>query len=277
MRDGTFKTVTVLALALALYASVKEPRTGRGTEETALAHVTRTGVLRCGYTTWAPYFSIDPKTGEKGGIAYDFLQALGQELGVRVDWVEEAGWGNLQEGLDAKRYDMFCVPLWGAGARARVALLTRPVYDDGLYAFARADDPRFDQSLDQANNAGARIVVMDGDTMQKVRQARFPKAQELALAPMLGDESQAILSVVQHKADIVFNNLYSSAQYNEKAEAKIKAIGNGEPVRLFASSFAVKLGESDFKAAVDVSLEALCKSGEAEKIVKKYQGFRLAE
>lgn len=242
--------------------------------ETAFDHVKRTGVLRCGYVVAEPFLLKDPNTGVLSGIAYDFVQALGHELEVRVEWSEESGWGDFAEGLNAGRFDMMCVPVWQSGARARAALLTRPLYLSDMYAFARADDDRFDESFNTVNRKDVRIAVIDGDISQSLRRLRFSEAQELAL-PQISDNGQYILSVISGKADVSFQNMEGIQSYNRKATRKIKLIAKGAPVRSFANVLAVRLGETGFKNALDSVLESLENDGTADAIIKKYPGFRL--
>jgi len=261
----------VLALGALTYSFEKTgPNAAR--QETALERINRTGTLRCGYVVWPPYLAIDPQTKEKSGAAYDYAMALGREMGIKIEWAEEVGWGSYQAGLNANRFDVMCSPVWASGPRARSSLLTRPVFGTPLYAVARTDDSRFDKDMESINASNVKIAVLDGDATQTIRQMRFPSAQELSLSPMT-DNAQMILNVTGRKADVALFDIFSFIQINNATDGKIKLVGGRKPVREFSNVLAVKTGEADLKAALDASICVLVKSGVTDQIVKKYSGL----
>ncbi|MBM3602920.1 MAG: amino acid ABC transporter substrate-binding protein, partial [Alphaproteobacteria bacterium] len=238
-------------------------------QSSAFDRIVRTKTIRCGYITYPPYLIKDPNTGEFSGVAFDFMTAIAKELDTKLEWVEEVGWGTFQEGLKGNRYDVMCVPVWQSGQRAQVALLTKPLYYNGLYAAARADDNRFDKGIDSINQPDVRVAVVDGDVTQAVRKQLFPKSQEVATT-QLSDKAQEVLSVATKKADIVFVNLDQLNRYNKSATDKLQLVLTAKPVRLFANSLAVNLGEHDLKAALDATIEAVTNSGQTSQILSQY-------
>src|SRR5580693_5757716 len=79
--------------------------------ETTYDRVIRTGVLRCGYTPYSVGLMKDPNSGQLSGIYYDVITRLADNLKLKVDWVEEVGWGSQIEGLNTNRYDLICSPV----------------------------------------------------------------------------------------------------------------------------------------------------------------------
>lgn len=77
-------------------------------KETAYDRIMKSGEIRCGYAISPPAMVQDPNTGEISGMDYDIWQEIGKELGVKIVWPEEAGWGNYITGLNSGRYDAFC-------------------------------------------------------------------------------------------------------------------------------------------------------------------------
>ena len=61
--------------------------------------------MRCGYVSNPPSCIVDPNTGQLGGIFVDSIEAIGEELGIRIEWTEEVGFGSMIEGLVTGRYD----------------------------------------------------------------------------------------------------------------------------------------------------------------------------
>jgi polar amino acid transport system substrate-binding protein len=237
--------------------------------ESAYDRILRTGVIRCGYIVYPPYLLKDPNTGQMSGPAFDFMSVIAKELNVKLEWTEETGWGTFHEGLNGNRYDLMCVPVWQSGARARIALLSKPLYYNPVYAFARANDNRFDKDTESIDKPGIRIAVGDGNPTQETRRMKFPRTDELAV-PDSADYSAVILNVATGKADVALENADNVARFNAASKDKLKVVGGGKPLRMFANVLAMRQGEFALKAALDSVIEAINNSGEASAIVQKY-------
>lgn len=78
MKPRFTNSLAVAALLLsivAVWSAVGGANGGKAPKETAFERIMRTGTMRCGYVVWAPYLSVDPKTGQMGGVAYDYTMA----------------------------------------------------------------------------------------------------------------------------------------------------------------------------------------------------------
>ncbi len=246
-------------------------------KETAFERVVRTNTLRCGYIVWAPYLNQDPSTKEKSGIVYDYITAIAQELDWKVEWTEEVGWGNFQEGLKTNHYDAMCFPLYETGLRGKLILMTKALYDDGLYAFGQADVTRFDKSLKSINQPDVTLSLVDGEAVSiAIKKNIFPKTK-VAYMPQMVDQGQQMMEISTRKADVGFTSLYAVNKYNASAGNKVKIIGNGEPVSLYGNSLGVAIGEYDLKFAFDSAINAILKNGKAKRIIDKHSkyGFKM--
>ena len=103
-------------------------------KETAFERITRTNTLRCGYAIAPPWTMIDPNTKQLSGVNYDVTNAVAEKMGVKVDWVEETGWGVAEQGLMSSRYDMMCGNVCIDPKRARAATFSTPL---SAYSVAR--------------------------------------------------------------------------------------------------------------------------------------------
>lgn len=61
--------------------------------ESVYERVIKSGTLKCGYIPYPPAMIVDPNTGEKSGIFYEFMNEVGKRLSLKVEWVQESGWG----------------------------------------------------------------------------------------------------------------------------------------------------------------------------------------
>lgn len=263
------RLITALFAALLAFMPPAAHAAEASAPESAYDRIMKTGTIRCGYVVWAPYLLKDPNTGAMSGLSLDYMNAIAKELDLKLEWTEEVGWGTFQEGLNTGRYDLMCVPVWQSGQRAKLALLSRPLFYNTLMAYSRADDHRFDTSLESANMPDVRIVVQDGDVTQAVRQMIFPRATEMA-QPQNNDGSLYLMNVASNKADIVLASPTAVSLYNQNADVKLHSIAGGTAIRRFGNSLAMKQGEFALKAMLDATIEAVNTSGEAAHIVASY-------
>lgn len=241
-------------------------------KETAFERVMRTNTLRCGYIISEPFISIDLQSGQKSGLAVDYMAAIGKEIGLSIEWTEEVGWGSYDEGLKTGRYDVMCMPLWETGPRARSAIFTKPLYDSDMSMIARAEDSRLNKINDiNANNI--IVATVEGDLSHSLKAQHFPLAQENAL-PTGTDNGLYFTNIVTKKADAGFAFKYVIDNFNKTSDKKLKVVGN-EPVQAYATALSVAHGETELKFMLDSTISTLIKSGQAAAIISKYPGVSL--
>ncbi len=82
--------------------------TGAAHAEDALARVKAAGSLKVGTeTAFAPFDFID--AGQHVGLNVDLFQEIGQEMGVKIDWVA-LPWEGVLPGLEAGKFDLVAGP-----------------------------------------------------------------------------------------------------------------------------------------------------------------------
>ena len=238
-------------------------------KESAFARVMRTGVLRCGYIVYPPETIKDPNTGKLSGTIVETTEELGRQLGLKIDWTSEVGFQDMFEGFKNGKFDALCSGLFENPARAKVALFSMPFNYGATYVIVRADDKRFDESLDPINDASVKIAQIDGEGGQFIAKESFPKAGQYLL-PTLSDVSLELESLAMRKADIVFMQIGSARGYMKQNPDKIKVL-HKIPARVFpAPLMAFAHGEHDLKFLVDAALRALHENGFVERILRKY-------
>jgi len=168
-------------------------------EQSVYDRIIKAGLIRCGYVVGAPGCIKDPNTGKLSGIGIDALELAAKNLGLKVQYVEEVGWGTMTEGLQTNRYDMVASVSWNNSNRARVADFSKPLYFSPVLAYARKGDHRFDGKLADLNSSKYAIATMDGETANVIANEDFPLARHVSL-PQLSDLSQMLLTVSSGKA-----------------------------------------------------------------------------
>lgn len=234
--------------------------------------VINAGVIRASYANYPPYCIKDPNSGELSGACVEILNEAGKRLGLKVDWVEEVGWGAIFEGLNSGRHDIFGAGIWRNSSRGKVGDFSRPLFFNVIKVYGRPGDSRFSDNLEAINDPSVRISTMDGAIEDVIASTDFPKAKRVSV-PQLNPWSDVLLNIDANKADLTFAEPSAVNLYLEKNPGTIAELHPDHPLRVFANTFAFRLGESEFKAMLDASLEEMLNDGTIERVLKKYERY----
>ena len=241
-------------------------------KESVYDRVMRTGTIRCGYADWNPLLIKDPNTGKLSGIAYDYVEAMGKALNLKVEWAEEVGWGDFPVALETGKIDAFCTGAWPTASRARQVDFVRPIIYQAVYAYVRADDHRFDNNLAAIDDPTIAIAAMDGEMSSLIAASDFPKAKTTQV-PQLANISELLLNVVDKKADVTFTDTDTAAQYDAKNPGKIRRVSSKAPLRFLGDPLVIARGQDQLRRMFDIATDELLSSGKIEKITTKYERF----
>jgi len=270
MKSGGIVIAVILSAIVAFAVARFTPPVSATHQETAYERVMRTGTIRCGYALWNPSLLKDPNTGKFSGIIYDYVEALGQALNLKIDWTEEVSWGDFPAALDSGRVDAMCAGVWPSSKRSRTIDYVKPIYFVPFMAYARADDTRFDNRLELLNGPDYTLTMTDGETSSIVAYADFPNSKKVEL-PQLTEVSVNFLNVANNKADAYLNDLISFYEFNDHNPGKLKIIPAARPLRLFGVAIAVPREQEGFRRMLDNATVELLQNGIVEKIVHKYE------
>lgn len=259
------------------------PRNGgssAGAGPSVYNRVVNSGVIRCGYVTYPPGCVKDSKTGKLSGVCVEVLEEAAKNLGLRVEWKEEVGWGSMIEGLEADRYDMIGSQVWPTSARGKVCDFTRPLFYSVLAVYVRSDENRFTGRIDSINSPAVKVATIDGEISDVVAKARFPRAQRVSL-PQLSDVSQVLLNVSQRKADVAFVEPYLAEGFLKSNPGTVKNITVADPVYASSNVMMLRRGQQEFKSMLNTALDELVNTGFVDKTLDKYDPaksfYRLAK
>ena len=271
MKLGQIALVIFLTIATTVattYFLSNKPE-GQTAKETAYDRVMRTGVLRCGYADFPPYlFTKDPTTGKIAGVFAETTEAVADKLGLKVEWAEGTGWGNLVESLRSHRIDAFCAGKWRDAHRGRYIAYGTPLFYMSVYPYVRVDEHRFDKDLTAINSPEVRISAMDGEMSDLIAKQHFPKAVEVSV-PELGQITDIFLHVADNKADVVFNDSAIAEAFMKANPDKLRRVQD-TPYQVFPTSLVVELHETELLAMLDSAVVELQHSGDIERIISKY-------
>lgn len=261
-------SVVLSVIATAWWISHHPPQVAQTTDP-VYQHVIDSGILRCGYVIYPPGLMKDPNTGKLSGIFVDTIEKAGANLGLKVEWTEEVGWGTMIEGLKADRYDLICSPVWANSPRAKQALFTIPLFYSGIGVYVRTGDNRFQGNISAIDKPSVRIATIDGEEGDTIAQEQFPQAERVSL-PQLTDVSQELLEVQDKKADVAFVEPYIADLYLANHPGALVNLVPGKPIRVFPNTMMLANSAPKLQAMVNTALSELVNSGYVDELFKKY-------
>ena len=217
------------------------------------------GVLRVGTEgVYAPFSFHDPTTNELTGYDVDVVRAVGEKLGVRVEFVETP-WDSMFAALESNRFDIVANQVTITDERRAKYDLSEPYTVGEGVIVTRTDDSSIttladlkgkvaaenatSNWADVARNAGATVEAVEGFT-------------------------QAITLLTQGRVDVVINDSIAVYQYlNETGDTAVRIAGNtGEKSE---QGFAARR-DSGYLPELNRALDELGKDGTLADISKKY-------
>lgn len=232
--------------------------------------VVSSGTIRACYVVYPPASIKDPNTGKLSGVFVETLNKAAENMGLKVDWNTEVGWGDMIEALNSSKCDIIGSPAWSNSTRGKSAEFSQPVYYSAINAYVRASDNRFNGDITVANNASYKLATIDGETSQLIASRQFPKAQTLQL-PQLTDVSQMLLNVVDGKADMAFLEPTVANAYIKNNPGKVKNVSVVKPVVIYGNVMLIKKGEFTFKSAIDNAIVELLNNGYVDGVINNYE------
>ena len=233
--------IAIAAFGLAVFFRTSKNQSETIQHESAYERVVRTQTLRCGYFLWSPFVTQDVNTKALGGFEYEYANAVGKSLGLKVTW-QEILQGQQVEALRAAKVDVICDDGPFLTSAAAYLQYVEPMLYEDFYFFVRADDTRFDGDINKVNSPDVTMVAMDGDISLDIAAQSFPKVK-LHQLPNSADPTQLMLDVVNKKADIVINDAFSGVDFLKNNPGTLRHVKLDKPVAYLPDQFSVLRGE----------------------------------
>lgn len=235
--------------------------------------VMKTGTIRCGYLVWPPFLTLDSATGRFGGMNYDYVEAVGAALGLKIDWALEVSPGDQVAALQSGKIDAMCAaegPM--VPSTIKYIHYSTPLAYFPFYLYARADDRHFDKGLAGVNDPAVRIAVIDGDMSGILASLRFPQAARHAL-PQMAAPGQMMMDVAGNKADIVINDPLSMSAYFAANPGVLARVNTNGPLAVVPNTLSVLRGVEtrEFLELLNQGIENVRHTGREAEIFARYQ------
>ncbi|WP_246137394.1 MULTISPECIES: ABC transporter substrate-binding protein/permease [Myxococcus] len=228
-------------------------------QEVGLERVRRAGELRWGADAQGgePYAMEDPEVpGRMRGFEVELADALARELGVRARFIQN-DWSSLIPSLERGSFDVALNGIEITPARSGRILFTRPYFIFQLRLLARRDD---DTVTGLASLRGRRVGTLANSQAWDLLQREGIQA-----VPYEGVE-EPYIDLEQGRVDAVLMDDLIAQRYGQP-RAGLRVVGDvGEGYY----AIAVRPGDEDLRAALDVALGHIARSGELRRIFARW-------
>ena len=219
-------------------------------------------VLRVGTEgTYAPFTFHDPDSNELTGYDVEVAEAVGEELGMEVEF-SETQFDAIFAGLEADRYDVIANQVTINPEREEKYLFSAPYTVSTGVVITRADD---DSVTSLADVNGKRSAQSTTSSFAEV--ATEAGAQVEAVEGF----TQAITLLKQGRVDVTINDSLAFLEYQKSTgddDVKIAA----EIDQPSEQALVFRKDSADLQARVDEALTALRADGTLARISEKYFG-----
>lgn len=243
---------------LALLASMAALLAGCGSRD-ADGGALSAGVLRVGTEgTYAPFSYHDPTNGQLAGYDVDVATAVGDKLGVRVEFVETP-WDSIFAALEANRFDVVANQVSITDARKSKYDMSEPYSVGEGVIVTRADDDSITSLADLKGRIAAQSMTSNWAQVARDAGARVESVEGFV---------QAIKLLNQGRVDAVVNDsiaVYAYLAQTGDTTVKIAAKAGQRSEQGFAAR-----KDSGLLPDLNTAIEALRADGTLAAISQRY-------
>ena len=231
------------------------------------SRVMQSGVLRAAFVDYPPVFHYSDKGFS--GIFYEVFAGFAQFHNLKIDWVEQTGYGVIIEGLAEGRYDIFGSAAWPTPDRHCKAALSHPLYYSDVGVWVRADSPLAHEDWLRLDDPRYRVAITEGDITHAISLTDFTRAKWIR-APQLGKVKALFELVADGRANATMAERLTYEAYAPDLSHPLINIAHLKPIRRYANSFLVGKHQNDFKDLLDNYIINLFRQGTVQALVEKY-------
>lgn len=229
-----------------------------------LADIKQKGEIVIGVRVAEPNSFVDPKTGDMVGYEIDIAKAVAKTIGVKPVFKPLASAARISQ-LQQGNVDILAASLTHNKQREAQVDFSLTMFVTGQKVLVITPSA----VKDLPDLAGKKVLAVKGGT----EEANLRKAVPIVEIVNVDTIPQAVLALQRGEAvgyvadDTSLANDYAEFGGGRKDYAILPTDVSVEPLAL-----AIRKGEKGVKTAIDDTLRALEKSGEAERIFRKWYG-----
>jgi L-cystine transport system substrate-binding protein len=258
MKFSALRRVTLLAtLGLAFAAGIASPAFAA---EDLLKQVKQRG-LNVGLEGTYPPFSFQDEKGELTGFEVDFANALGKQLGVKVN-LTPTKWDGMLAALESKRLDVVINQVTISDERKKKYDFSAPYTVSGIQALTKK--ALASQITKPSDLAGKKVGVGLGSNYEQWLKTNVPQAE----VKTYDDDPTKYQDLRVGRTDAILVDRFAALDLIKQTGDTLALAG--APFAREESGIALRKGNEDLLNAINQAIEALRKNGTLASISQKW-------
>lgn len=216
---------------------------------------------------WPDYYGIsyrNPKTQVLDGIDVDMARALGQELGVRVNFIDSS-FARLIDDITQDRCDIAMFAIGVTPSRADKLRFTRPHLVSDIYAITTRSNRRI-KTWDDIDKPGVVVAVAKGTLHEPIMRDKLRHATLLVTDTTQGREQE----VESGRADVFMTDFPFSRRMLETTDWA-RLVAPTSTYHLTPYAYAMQKGDDRWYAWVQQFLGRVKQNGQLMAAIKRHR------
>lgn len=213
--------------------------------------------------TFPPFDTTNDK-GDLDGFDVDLMNAIAKDQGFKVEF-KSLEFDGLITGLKSGNIDIVASGMWASDERKKEVDFSDTYYNSGLVVAVKTDDNAIKgvNDLTKDMKVAAQIGTSSAELIQKMQ-----KEGKIKEAKIYNKVSEAVQDLQNGGVSALINDKPVTLEYMNKQQGKIKIVGDTLNEEKFG--IAVKKDNKELLEKINKGLENLKKSGEFDKLLKKW-------
>ena len=234
---------------------------GGGSEESGDGMVTYKVAME---PTFPPFDTIDPETGELTGFDFDMMNAIAEDQGFKLEWVNMS-FDGLIASLEAGNIDIIASGMDARPDRREKVDFSTTYYDSGLVLAVKAGNTAI-KSIDDLTvdmKVGGQIATSGAEMATELYEDGIIKEAKIYNALDV-----SIMDMINGSNDVLINDLPVTSAYMEARPGTIEIVG--DVLNSESYGYAVKKGNTELLDKINTGMENLKASGKYDEIYAKW-------
>lgn len=232
---------------------------------TTLQRIKQTSQLKV--CIWPDYYGItyrNPKTQQLTGLDIDLSQALGKDLGVKVQYVESS-FVKLIEDVTSDKCDVAMFAVGVLAQRAEHLRFTEPYMQSDIYAVTTRSN-KVVRQWEDIDQTGVLVAVQAGTFMEPVMQTALKKAKLVSIKPPQTREGE----LEAGRVDVFMTDYPYSRRLLDNADWA-KLVSSPKHFYVLPYAYAVKPGDEEWLNRMNDFVKKIKSDGRLETAARRYR------
>lgn len=214
--------------------------------------------------TFPPFDTIDEETQELSGFDVDMMEAIAEDQGFKLEWVN-MGFDGLIPALQGGNIDIIASGMNASDERREKVDFSTTYYDSGLVVAVKAGNTSI-KSIDDLTpdmKAGGQIGTTGAD-----KATELYEAGKIGEAKIYNGLDVAVMDLQNGSIDALINDLPVTKAYMDAKPGTIEIVG--DVLNAESYGYAVKKGNKELLDKINAGMQNLKDSGKFDEIYTKW-------